>query len=315
MDKWKVLKAIIIVGIVYIVFIGVMQIGRGKREVLEKAESAINNIGVVTLNSKAAIEEARVLVSSLSEDDVQKLSNLAILVEAENSYKVLREVAEEQAEQDKADRVIELINSLGKISLQSEDAIKQAESEYGKLSSRAKKLVLNLDILAEAEEKYNELLENAYNEALSRTSVSEDEVKRITYYEPKRMPKYRNERCSLCAYVGTRESEVQLIISYNYAGSNWVFFTNVIIAVDEDRYTKTFDYFEVSRDTGIGKVGEWIQEKANSTDIAILKAISESDRTIVRFEGNDHYHDYTMTNEDKDALADILIIYKYLCSK
>lgn len=165
------------------------------------------------------------------------------------------------------------------------------------------------------EEKYSELLENAYNAALSRTSVSEDEVKRITYYKPKRMPKHRNERCSLCAYIGTRESEVQLILLYNYAGSNWVFFTNVIIAVDEDRYTKTFNYFEISRDLGIGKVGEWVQEKATSTDIAMIKAISESDRTIVRFEGDNYYHDYTLTNEDKDALADILIIYKYLCSK
>jgi len=113
-------------------------------------------------------------------------------------------------------------------------------------------------------------------------------------------------------YIGFRNNSQYMMLRYNYARRDWVFFEKVTIAVDDDRYYKFFNYYDITHDTGGGMVGEWIDESASSRDIEMLREIVTSKKTIVRFEGDYHYYDYTLTDSDKSGIKDVLIIWDYL---
>ena len=44
----------------------------------------------------------------------------------------------------------------------------------------------------------------------------------------------------------------------------------------------------------------------------MLRAIDDSTETIIRFEGDDYYHDLTVTNSDKAAIREALDAYEAL---
>lgn len=286
-------------------------------------ESLIDKLKNVTINSQGDAIAARSAYDKANDIVKSKVSNYNLLEEAEIKIRELKEEAAREAEEArqreekrKAAEVSALIEAIGNVTLDSKESIEKAQSEFSKLSSETKELVTNSMTLYEAQGKYKELLEKAYKEALSRMRVKEDIVQNTTFYLPKRMPEYINSRCNLSAYIGLQSSHVWLIIRYNYAGDDWVFFEKVILAVDDARYTKNFSYGDLTRDNGGGMVGEYTDvTNVGESDIKMLREICKSTHTIVRFEGDDYYHDYTLTNEDKKAIKDALIIYEYLTSK
>lgn len=368
------MKRFVVLVMVLILTLGLM--GCGKSEELKAAEKAIESIGNVSLESKDLIDEAQNKVDALTEEDLNKISNLGVLKEAQNKYAALvitdlidklnvgsladqsavvsarkayedatddikemisnysllenaeqrveelkeeakreQEEAKRREEQAKAENVIGLITKIGEVSLSSKEVIDDARSEYDKLSEETKKLVTNYTSLTEAEKAYSVALENAYNAALSRMNIKKDEVNRTTFYLPKRIPTYINTRCILSAYIGVQGSSIWLHLYYNYAGDDWVFFEKITIAADDARYNKSFNYFDVTRDNGGGMVGECADVVAGESDIKMLKAICAASRTIVRFEGDDWYYDYTLNDKDRAAIEDALIVYEYLKNK
>ena len=44
----------------------------------------------------------------------------------------------------------------------------------------------------------------------------------------------------------------------------------------------------------------------------MLWAIANSTETIIRFEGDDYYRDFTVTAKDKDSIRQMLTIYESL---
>ena len=44
----------------------------------------------------------------------------------------------------------------------------------------------------------------------------------------------------------------------------------------------------------------------------MLWAIANSTKTVVRFEGDDYYYDYTVTDSQKASIRDMLIVYELL---
>ena len=50
----------------------------------------------------------------------------------------------------------------------------------------------------------------------------------------------------------------------------------------------------------------------NDKELKLLNEIAESEETIVRFQGDDHYKDFTVSASDKAAIKQLLLAYEYL---
>ena len=126
----------------------------------------INAIGEVTLESEAAITEARAAYDKLTEAQKKFISEteLKTLKAAEAKLKVLKQQA--AADQEKANAVIEKINAIGEVTLESEKAITETRTAYNALTDAQKNLVGedNLAKLTTAEQKLAELKEQAENQ-------------------------------------------------------------------------------------------------------------------------------------------------------
>ena len=136
-----------------------------KKDVADKAAAdavmeKINAIGDVTLDDKEAIEAARAAYTALTEDQKNLVTNEATLVAAEAQLKVLQDQAAQNAADKKAaDDVIALIDAIGEVTLESEDAIKAARTAYDALTTTQKALVENSLKLTNAEARLQELIE------------------------------------------------------------------------------------------------------------------------------------------------------------
>ena len=126
----------------------------------------INAIGKVTLNSKALIEAAEAAYAELTESQKALVTNYDVLVAARAAYDEL--VQTEQGDKAAAQAVIDKINAIGTVTLDSEAAIAQAREAYDKLTPAQKTLVTNYAVLTNAEATYAALVKQQADEAAAK---------------------------------------------------------------------------------------------------------------------------------------------------
>ena len=115
----------------------------------------IDNIGTVTLDSKAKIDAARKAYDKLTAAQQTRVSNYAALTAAEAAYAKL---AADKADQDAADAVITKIDAIGTVTLDSKSAIDEARAAYDKLTAEQQAKVRNYAALTAAETAYAKLV-------------------------------------------------------------------------------------------------------------------------------------------------------------
>ena len=138
------------------------------KDVLEKAEKDladlkaadqvsknITNIGTVTLESEDVIKEARTAYDALTDAQKKLVSNKDVLEKAETTLKELQNA--KAADVKAAEEVTNKISAIGDVTLESEDAIKEARTAYDALTDAQKELVSNKDVLEKAETTLKEL--------------------------------------------------------------------------------------------------------------------------------------------------------------
>ena len=138
------------------------------KDVLEKAEKDladlkaadqvsknIANIGTVTLESEDVIKEARTAYDALTDAQKELVSNKDVLEKAESTLKELQDA--KAADVKAAEEVINKISAIGDVTLESEDAIKEARAAYDALTDAQKELVSNKDVPEKAETTLKEL--------------------------------------------------------------------------------------------------------------------------------------------------------------
>ena len=121
----------------------------------EEVTKKINAIGDVTLESKDAIKEARTAYDALTDAQKELVSNKDVLEKAESTLKELQDA--KAADVKAAEEVTNKINAIGDVTLESEDAIKEARTAYDALTDTQKELVSNKDVLEKAESTLKEL--------------------------------------------------------------------------------------------------------------------------------------------------------------
>ena len=120
-------------------------------EIAEEVIAYIDSIGDVTLEKENLIIDVRATYDALTEVQKLLINNLSILEQAEEQ---LEKIKEDKAA---AEVVIELISSIGEVSLDKENDILAARDAYDKLSETQKVLVTNLGVLTAAESELAQL--------------------------------------------------------------------------------------------------------------------------------------------------------------
>lgn len=269
----------------------------------EEIENKIAAIGEVTLDREQAVSDARSAFNG-SSDEVRKLvDNFSVLDDAEKTLSGLR-----------VKQVEDIISKIGGVTLDSENSINEAQAAYDKLLDADKTKVSNMDALNSAKTKLNELKQEQKKQTIDslmdRFTVENDKVQGATFYKPDCMPEYADTRCYILPYIGKNDNSVWLRMDYHYTGDSWVFFKNIKILVDGQNYSKSFNYFDINHDNEAGKVWEWIDTDVSNADIEMLKAIANSNETIVRYEGDAYRYDLTVTSGDKQGIKDVLTVYE-----
>ena len=128
----------------------VLQKAESELSDLQKADAVvtkIKNIGTVTLKSESKIKQARTAYNKLTDKQKTLVTN----------YDVLEKAEKDLADLKAADQVSKNITNIGTVTLESEDAIKEARTAYDALTDAQKELVSNKDVLEEAETTLKEL--------------------------------------------------------------------------------------------------------------------------------------------------------------
>ena len=113
----------------------------------DAVEKLVDAIGTVTLDSEEAIKAARGAYDALTDAQKELVGNYQTLLDAE------AKLADLQA----ADAVEKLIDAIGTVTLDSEEAIKAARGAYDALTDAQKELVGNYQTLLDAEAKLADL--------------------------------------------------------------------------------------------------------------------------------------------------------------
>lgn len=160
-------------------------------------------------------------------------------------------------------------------------------------------------------------ISNLYTAALSKLTLSKDEVENITWYDPASKPQYINAYCVSYLYIGQRQSgKPWLRWRTIFVEDEWLFFDEVIFNVDGQIYGITdFERDEIFRDNNSKNIWEYFDINPGETHLDLVRAIIESKKTIIRFKSNDDNktYDYVVTRAEKDGFADILEVYYWMC--
>lgn len=274
-------------------------------------DSLIVQIGEVTIESEEKIEAARQEYDAVPASVKSRVKGLTELESAENMLIMLR-----------AQRVDNLIDQIGEVTLESADKINAAQQAFNRLKKNEKAQVKNVSRLTRAREEFA-ALQKQEKEAkhaevlklLENMRLDEDKVRHLKFYYPSIWRVNQNEtwiadkRCFILPYIGMDDhGGVWMRVVYNFTNDDWVFFKKITVAADEKRYYRSFEDYDIVHDVD-GGVREYIDIDGVS-DVEMLLAIANSKETIVRFEGDEFVYDFIVKEIDKRAIREVLLVYE-----
>lgn len=338
--------------IMILILTSILLTGCVKSENVRNLEKTLKTLEIVTEESKDTIDSARLMFDNLTAEEQEQVKNIGILEEAEKKYEdlintklgkeidesiiaigevTLEKAGEIEAIRDKYEKssnevrmkvnnlsilenaeiklIEQSIDELGNITLEKEKQIKEIMANCNAYNISK---ISNYNILMEAEKKLHNLKQEALNKELKKFNSEVDKVAGVTWYEPKCMPRYINTRCYVLPYLGREDRLTYMRLKLVYTGDDWVFFDKVIFHIDGEREYMTFKYFDIKRDNAYGEVWEVADVLVTATEKELIEKIANSKETIVRFQGDEYYYDYTVPNNDKIGMKQILNVYNII---
>ena len=226
---------------------------------------------------------------------------------------------DEAAKRDAAvSEVNELIGKITGVDLNNAEAILAAKTAYDELPEEYKTYVEKSKDLEAMAQQVNQLKKEAGERLLNDMRKDEDRVRNMCFYYPSAWKFYSNgswaadQRSFVLPYLGYQDGRYWVRLVFNYTDDDWVFFEKITVAADSERFFKFFSYNDVVRDNDGGDVWEYVDIEVNDSDIKMLRAIADSEETIIRFEGDDYYNDFTVKDSDKEAIKAVLDAYEFL---
>lgn len=269
----------------------------------EVIDGYIVSIGTVDLDSEEAITTARTALDAADPAVAAKVSGVATLEAAEAKLNDLR-----------VEAVIEAIDAIGTVTANSTEAIENAQSMYDALSSSNAAKVTNLSVLEGAKEALKTAKLAQAKSLLNSFRSEEDPVRGMSFYYSKTEPYYADIRSYVFPYIGmNNKDQIWLCAQLHYTGDDWVFFKKITFSIDGQNTVKLYSYFnDIVRDNAGGKVWEYVNTGDGDKYYDLFWKIADSNKTIVRFEGDNYYYDLTVSQKDKDAIRTVLTAYDAL---
>lgn len=305
-----------IVSVLLLLFLCFSLCACGKSQNIIAAENAVKAVGNVTLDSASAIEQAEKAISALSDEEKKKFKSGAEFEEIKKQYNKL-------TEEEKVKLAVEKINLIGDVTLESATAIDEADKAYQSISEEFRAEVTNVNELNNAKSSLRKLRTEEKDRVIAEKTpmfnINYDKVQDITWYEHKSLPKYIDIRSYVIPFLGKSGNNYWISTRYNYTGDDWIFWNKMTILVDGTKYYKNVGRGNTVRDNDT-EVWEYYEEPLESnvgmdnSELKMLKAIAQSDETVIRFEGDDYYYDLTVTPTDKKIISDVLALYEALIS-
>ena len=183
----------------------------------EGVENLINAIGEVTKDSKTAIENARAAYNNLTENQ-KKLVSAEALAKLEAAEKAYSDLAVKDT--------IDLIDAIGTVTLESEEAIKDARTAYDSLTDAQKGLVTNYKVLTDAEAALKQLKDD--KAAADAVIALIDSIGEVTAEDDQLIKDAR------AAYDALTDAQIKLVTNYEKltAAEKEIAF---LLATDEDK--------------------------------------------------------------------------------
>ena len=133
-----------------------------------------------------------------------------------------------------------------------------------------------------------------------------DEIKGITWVSHKSEPVLANY---MSLYFGTKDGVLgsyPLRVKFNYFAESWLFVQSVTIKADEQVFN--MPNMDFDRDNASGSIWEWSDTKAD--DMAMLNKIIAAKKVVIRYNGRQYYHDFTLPESQKTAMKEILVAWQ-----
>ena len=150
--------------------------------------------------------------------------------------------------------------------------------------------------------------------SLTAMRRSYDSVREIAWYYDRSVPKAVNTASRMLLYIGKpNDGSPFLRFSIRYASDDWLFIQSYTVKADAQSFTiDASGYDDVERDNGYGGIWEWYDTTADAQELEIVRAVVNSKRAVLRYNGKQYYHDRTIGAEEKAALQRVLDAYDAL---
>ena len=150
--------------------------------------------------------------------------------------------------------------------------------------------------------------------SIANLTTSVDEVNSITWYQHRSSPSL-NESNGLFAYIGKKGNDVWLRLKITYTADDWLFIKSYTFNIDGNNFPVTLNWGDTNRDNSGGRVWEWVDLMLDSQAYVLLEKIRDSKRTILRSAGKQYYKDRDISQQEKDAIKELLIAYQSMGGK
>ena len=194
--------------------------------------------------------------------------------------------------------------------------VAEAKILQNKADVELEKIRIEGELIKEQQIKENKIkIEQATNKMRKKV----DKLENITWYRDKTSPQYTNYN-GFFLYIGDRGINYpSLRLRIQYKGDSWLFIEKYIIYVDGLKY-KTIEtkYGDVERDNGTGGVWEWLDIPVNKNsddiinDFDLIRAIVNGEDVKIKLIGKQYSKVKTITKTQKNALKNVLEVYKVL---
>lgn len=142
---------------------------------------------------------------------------------------------------------------------------------------------------------------------------SHDAFEKITFYLPNH-DKYRSSKIeSYIAISDSPKKSPDVRWNFIYSGSDWLYFNNVKILVDENLvYDQSHDDIFFDRSVTGDSILEQLDLSVSNSEFEVMKLMSSGKKVIIRYDGEHGYDDHEVTTSEKSNLRRILDAHKAL---
>ena len=151
------------------------------------------------------------------------------------------------------------------------------------------------------EERKRQEARQALERALGNMTKKTDSIEDITWVNHKKSPS-RGKFMTL--YFGTKDDSARyypLRMKVQYSGSEWLFVRSMVIKADDKRFD--LDGLNFKRDHTSSTIWEWIDLPI--TDFAMLNAILDAKKVVIRFNGATYYDDFTLPQNLQQNMREV----------